>query len=133
MPEKKIEKKSSEIVSSKSSEKQKRIKKKFNILKRIFKDLEGNLLKVACDLIQNAAFMAVTMEDLQEIINEKGATEEYRNGENQKGIKKSSEVEVYNTMAKNYSGYIRQLTDMLPKEAADKVKVDEFDKFVKAR
>lgn len=133
MASEKTTKKTVDIVSSKSLEKKKRVKKKYNILKKIFADLEGNLFKVACDLIQNAAFMAVTMEDLQEIINEKGATEEYQNGENQKGVKKSSEVEVYNTMAKNYSGYIRQLTDMLPKEEADKIKVDEFDEFVKAR
>ena len=127
------EKNASDIVSSKSLEKKKRIKKKYNILRKLFAGLEGDLLKLACDLMQNAAFMAVTMEDLQEAINEKGATEEYRNGENQRGIKKSSEVDVYNTMAKNYSSYIRQLTDMLPKEEAGKVKVDEFDEFVKAR
>lgn len=112
-----------DIVSSKSLEKKKRIKKKYNILRKLFAGLEGDLLKLACDFMQNAAFMAVTMEVLQETINEKGATEEYCNGENQRGIKKSSEVDVYN----------RQLADMLPKEETGNVKADEYDTFVKAR
>ena len=65
-------------------------------------------------LIENAAFMAVSLTDLQRIINEKGYTEEYQNGENQFGTKKSSEVDIYNTMVKNFNATMKQLIDMLP-------------------
>ena len=66
--------------------------------------------------MDEAAFMAASLYELRKIINEKGYTEEYQNGANQKGIKKCSEVEIHNTMIKNYSAIIKQLTDLLPKE-----------------
>lgn len=66
--------------------------------------------------MDEAAFMAASLYELRKIINEKGYIEEYQNGANQKGIKKCSEVEIYNTMIKNYSAIIKQLTDLLPKE-----------------
>ena len=91
--------------------------KELNKLKKIFKDIEPNKQKVVEKLISNAAFMAESLEQLQEIINEKGFTEEYHNGANQSGVKKCSEVEIYNTMIKNYSSVIKQLVDLLPEEA----------------
>ena len=42
--------------------------------------------------MNSAAFMAVSMMELEHIINLKGYTEEYQNGANQRGIKKCSEV-----------------------------------------
>ena len=44
--------------------------------------------------MDEAAFMAASLYELRKIINEKGYTEEYQNGANQKGIKKCSEVEI---------------------------------------
>ena len=61
--------------------------------------------------------MAESLDELQEIIKEKGFTEEYQNGANQFGVKKCSEVEIYNTMIKNYSSIIKQLVDLLPNDA----------------
>lgn len=73
--------------------------------------------------------MSVTLTDLQETINREGTISEYQNGENQWGTKKSPEVETYNTMIKNYMGIIKQLTDLLPKEAP-KIEDDGFEAFV---
>ena len=50
-------------------------------------------------------------------IREKGFVEEYQNGANQFGVKKCSEVEIYNTMIKNYSSIVKQLVDLLPNDA----------------
>lgn len=91
--------------------------KELNKLKKIFKDIEPNKQKVVEKLISNAAFMAESLEELQEVIREKGFVEEYQNGANQFGVKKCSEVEIYNTMIKNYSSIIKQLIDLLPDEA----------------
>lgn len=91
--------------------------KELNKLKKIFKDIEPSKQKTVEKLISNAAFMAESLDDLQEIIREKGFTEEYHNGANQSGIKKCSEVEIYNTMIKNYSSVIKQLVDLLPNGA----------------
>lgn len=96
----------------------KTIKKELAKLKKIFKNIEPDKAKIVENLIANAAFMAASLEELQDIINEKGYTEEYQNGANQFGVKKCSEVEIYNTMIKNYSSVIKQLVDLLPNGGA---------------
>ncbi len=110
--------------------KDKRIKKEIAKLKRLYKNLPKDKLSAIASLIQNAAFMAVTLEDLQAAINENGCISTYQNGENQWGTKKSPEADVYNTMIKNYSQVIRQITEMLPKEEQGAIK-DELIDFLK--
>ena len=95
----------------------KRKSKELNKLKKIFKEIEPGKRQTVEKLIANAAFMAESLDELQETIREKGFTEEYQNGANQYGIKKCSEVEIYNTMIKNYSSIIKQLVDLLPNDA----------------
>lgn len=96
-------------------------------LKKIFADIGEDNKKIVERLIENAAFMAEELSKLQEYISEHGCTEEYKNGANQFGKKKSSEVEVYNTMIKNYSSIIKQLCDLKP-ESQDKT--DELFDFL---
>ena len=109
----------------------KRKSKELNKLKKIFKDIEPGKRQTVEKLISNAAFMAESLDDLQEIIRDKGFTEEYQNGANQSGIKKCSEVEIYNTMIKNYLGVIKQLVDLLPDGA--KNSGDELLDFLSGR
>ena len=113
-------------------EKGKLIKKEMLRLKKIFKNLEKDKWDTALSLIKNAAFMTITLEDLQETINREGAVSEYQNGENQWGTKKSPEVEIYNTMIKNHMAIIKQLADLLPKDLP-KDQEDGFDGFVSDR
>lgn len=105
--------------------------KELKKLKKIFKDIEPGKRQTVEKLISNAAFMAESLDDLQEIIREKGFVEEYQNGANQYGVKKCSEVEIYNTMIKNYSSIIKQLVDLLPSEA--KSSGDELLDFISGR
>ena len=91
--------------------------KELNKLKKIFKDIEPGKRQTVEKLISNAAFMAESLDELQEIIREKGFIEEYHNGANQSGVKKCSEVEIYNTMIKNYLSVVKQLVDLLPNDA----------------
>lgn len=114
---------------SKELTKDEKIKKEFNRLKRIFRGLPKEKLHSVQSLIRNAAFMAVTLDDLQLTINENGVVSHYQNGENQWGTKKSPEVDVYNTMIKNYSSVVKQLCDFLPE--GDKDKEDELMNFAK--
>ena len=51
---------------------------------------------------------------LQAEIRENGVVSEYKNGENQWGTRKSPEVDVYNSMIKNYTSVIKQINDILP-------------------
>lgn len=97
-------------------EKVKQRKKVLKILKQKFQKIGENKLKIVEKLIESAAFMAVELTEMEKIISANGVTEEYTNGQYQKGIKKSATVEVYNTMMKNYTSVIKQLCDLLPED-----------------
>ena len=101
----------------------------------IYTRLDKKTKRSVDSLVDEAAFMAASLYELRKIIDEKGYTEEYQNGANQKGIKKCSEVEIYNTMIKNYSSVVKQLTDLLPKDQ-EKGKTppsDGFEDFINGR
>ena len=108
-----------------------RIKAEKARLLGLYKDLPKDIKKTADKLIDNAAFMAITLEDLAAYINEHGCTEEYQNGANQSGKKKSSEVDVYNTMIKNYKAVMDTLLGLLPK--VEVISDDGFEGFINSR
>lgn len=91
------------------------IKKEVAKLTRIFKSLSAGTKNSITNLINEAAFMSVSLAELRAIINKKGYIEEYQNGENQKGIKKAAEVDIYNSLIKHYMAIMKQLLDLLPK------------------
>lgn len=109
-------------------DKNRTVSKEINRLKKLFKDLDENKKKLAKNLIENAAFMSITLEDLKKDIIKYGVKETYVNGKDQFGFKESVESKTYNTMIKNYMNIIKQLNDMLPQEKKIDEK-DEFDKF----
>jgi hypothetical protein len=98
------------------SDKAERIEKEIKRIKRLFKVLDKDTLSTLQSLIKNAAFMSVTLDDLQDAMNQNGVISEYQNGENQWGTKKSPEVEIYNTMIKNHMTIMKQLVDLLPEQ-----------------
>lgn len=104
------------MATKKDLTKEEKIKREFSRLKRIFKDLDKNKLQTVESLIKNAAFMAVSLEELQEIINEEGYTVEYQNGANQSGTKQSDAVKTHIAMTKNHAAIIKQLCDLVPPE-----------------
>src|SRR5687768_4873187 len=93
-----------------------RVNKEVGRIKRLLKEVPKVEKETVLSLIKNAAFMTVTLEDLQESINANGIVSEYKNGENQFGSKKSPEVEVYNAMIKNHMAIMKQLTDLIPEK-----------------
>lgn len=113
-------------------EKLKRIKAEQKRLSKSFSNIDSDVLKTVKSLIENAAFMVVTLSDLQDEINFSGCISTYQNGENQWGTKKSPEVEVYNTMIKNHMSVMKQLTDLIPK-SAPKEDDDGYEDFINAR
>lgn len=72
-----------------------------------------DLVIVRC-LLSDIAFMNVELAEARQIIQRKGIIEEYQNGENQYGLKKSSAVETYDKLVNSRLRCIRQVTDMLP-------------------
>lgn len=105
------------------------ISQKEKELKKNYAQLDGKRKKNALMLISSAAFMSISMMELEKIITIKGYTETYQNGATQSGIKKCSEVEIYQNMAKNYLSYIKQLDDML-KSTAKQDGADDLINFI---
>ena len=112
------------IADEWAADKKALIKKEVRRLTKILKDVDKNKKDTVKRLIENAAFMAVTLDELQEEINKNGVVSEYKNGENQYGTKKSPEVEVYNTMVKNQMAVIKQLCELAPEEKAGDMLLD---------
>lgn len=106
-------------------DKDKKITKETNKLKKLFKELPENKKKMAEKLIENASFMSITLDELKNDIKIYGVKETYVNGKDQYGFKESIESKTYNIMVKNYMNIIKQLNDMLPEEK----KINEDDEF----
>lgn len=97
--------------------KDERIKEEFDRILVFYNEISPNQREVAFHLLQNSAFMAVTLQDLQEIINSEGVEDEYKNGANQYGTKPSAVIQAYNSMLKNYAGVQLKLMQLLPKHS----------------
>lgn len=113
------------------------IKKEKSKFSAICREVEKDKRKAMETLVNEAAFMGASLFELREKINEKGYTEEYQNGANQKGVKKCSEVEVYNVMIKNYTAVIRQIMEIAGKVSKNsdggKGNSNEFFTFLKSK
>ena len=91
-----------------------RIKREKDRIMEVFKDLEANKLKTCAALIDRAAFITVSLEDLEEQLNETGWVETYQNGENQSGMKKAAAADVHISLTKNLNAIVKQLLDLVP-------------------
>ena len=115
--------------------KEKRIKKEIARLKKVFADVPVKKKDLVSAMIEDVAFMTVTMQDLREIINRNGTTSEYQNGENQWGTKQSPEAQLYLQMSQKQSTAMKILLDCLPKDPPrSKAEAsDGFEDFLGAR
>ena len=93
-----------------------RICQEYSRMHELFAAMPENELKFCDPLLQNAAFMKVTLEDLQQAINENGVTDQYQNGANQSGTKASADLQAYNSLAKVYNALMDKLSAKLPKQ-----------------
>ena len=92
-----------------------RILKEVKRLKRVFKNVADNVKNLTDKLINRAAFMLVSLEDMESEITKSGLMLEMSQGEY--SIDRAHPlISSYNTMIKNYSAVIKQLTELLPHE-----------------
>lgn len=99
----------------------KRISKEMRRLNKIFENVADDKKKLCSNLIKNAAFMAVTLEELQERIQSEGAVITSMNGNGFETMQEHPAQKSYNTMINRYSSIIRQLTELLPSDRQDAV------------
>ncbi len=115
-------------------EKQKRIKKEVGRLRRLFKEIDENKKKLVDSTIADVAFLTITMQDLRDKIIRNGTTTDYKNGENQWGVKQSPDAQLYLQMSQKQTQAMKILVDCLPKTPSKQViKDDGFDDFVNGR
>ena len=87
------------------------VKNEYDRLMKLFEPKER--LSLARKLISRAAFLAVMVDRLEIDIIKNGYEEEYQNGANQSGKKKSAAAELHVSYSKNLFAVMKQLNDML--------------------
>lgn len=108
-------------------DKEERIELEIKRLDDIFSTVDVDKRDIALGLIEEAAFMRVTLQDLKAEINENGTVDIMPQGEY--SIRRQSpEVQVYNTMIQRYNTTYKELFNLLPKEKGELID-DEFDDF----
>lgn len=113
-----------------NEEKDRQTKKEMLKLRRLFKNLPKDKMKAAEGLIQEAAFMKVTLEETRHVIDQEGILEKFEQGA-QKFLREHPATKVYNTMIQRYATVCKQLFDMIPDPDAGKQAEDELMAFVK--
>ena len=94
--------------------KETRIQREKARLLEIFQGLDANKLTACSTLIDRAAFITVSLEDLETELNATGWTETYTNGRNQEGVKKAAAAEAHISLTKNLNAIMKQLLDLVP-------------------
>ncbi|MEK3855947.1 hypothetical protein [Cytobacillus sp. FSL H8-0458] len=113
------------------TEKEKNIKKEVSRLNKIFKEFDKNKKSAVESLVQEAAFMRATLNELKEDINAKGAIDEMQQGE-YSILRESPAVKTYNTMIQRYTTVCKELFSLLPKDKP-KTEDDGFNAFVNSK
>ena len=102
-------------------------------LKKLYAKIGKNKRATIEGLIQRAAFMRVSLAELETDLNIYGFTEWFSQGEQSPYLRKRPTAEIYSTMNTSSQKIIKQLTDLLPEETASREKDDGFDGFVGGR
>ncbi len=95
-----------------------KVQAEYKRLMALYRKAPKEKLALARKLISRAAFLAVALDEFEQDISQNGYEQEYQNGENQKGMKKSAAAELHVTYSKNLLSFTRQLDEMLDVEAA---------------
>lgn len=107
------------------------IKREISRLTNLFQNIERSRRLGTNGLIEEAAYMKITLKELKEEIDKVGPVDEMSQG-SYSILREHPALKSYNTMVQRYAAILRQLTDLLPKEEkADEL--DDFDRFVNSR
>lgn len=107
------------------------IKREVTRLTNLFKDIERVRRLSTNGLIEEAAFMKITLQELKKEIDKAGPIDEMPQGE-YSILREHPALKSYNTMVQRYAAILKQLTDLLPKEVQKEV-ADSFDDFLNSK
>lgn len=112
------------------SDKDKQISKNLRQLKKLVALVPENKQAIAEKLAGEIAFMAATLEELKKTINEKGATDLFKQG-SQQFLRENPAMKSYNTTIQRYSLLYKQLADLLPKQEQELASDNGLYEFIK--
>ncbi len=115
-------------MPTKKNTKEQEIAKEYKKILEIFKSKEDEFLKLNDELFKRAAFMAITLKEMEGIINREGTVRQGTNGNGFTTYSEHPAQKSYNTMMKNYSGVMSKLNSFV--DSSNKTDSgDEFDEF----
>lgn len=116
------------------AKKKTRIHKENERLRARYAALPEDTLEIIDGLIDRAAYMRITLDDMEEDIDENGRVEMFSQSEHQEPYERERPVvKQYIQMSRNYQSIVKQLDDKLPKPKEPETGGDDFDEFAAGR
>lgn len=110
--------------------KEERVKKEEKRLLKILAAVDPTKKNVVQGLVQRAAHLRITLDELAVDLDENGYTEMFQQGrDNPPYSRKRPSADLYVSMNAQYQKVTKQLLDLLPKETAQTRKAAEGDMF----
>ena len=120
------------MSKKKEIDKDRLVKNEINRLTKLFKDIDRNKRLTAKGLIEEAAYMKITLQELKIEIDKHGPIDEMPQGD-YSILREHPALKSYNTMVQRYTNIIDKLTNLHPKEEIRKEVDDGFDEFVASK
>jgi hypothetical protein len=120
------------MSKSKNKDKDRLVKNEIVRLTNLFKDIDRNRRLTAKGLIEEAAYMKITLQELKVEIDKHGPIDEMPQGD-YSILREHPALKSYNTMVQRYTNIIDKLTNLHPKEEIKKEIDDGFDAFVASK
>lgn len=121
-----------DMSKSKNKDKDRLVKNEIVRLTNLFKDIDRNRRLTAKGLIEEAAYMKITLQELKVEIDKHGPIDEMPQGD-YSILREHPALKSYNTMVQRYTNIIDKLTNLHPKEEIKKEIDDGFDAFVASK
>lgn len=125
------------MTTKKELTKDERINKEERRLRRIYKDIPKDKLATVDGLIPRAAYMRITLEDMEKDLDENGFVELFTQSEKTEPYEKERIVaRHYQQTNKSYQAISKQLSDLIPRQDgnnSNKPSSDGFNDFVDGR
>ena len=120
------------MSEKKNIEKDKLVNNEIKRLTGLFKDIERNKRLTAKGLVEEAAYMRITLQELKKEIDKEGPIDEMPQGD-YSILREHPALKSYNTMVQRYTNIIDKLTNLHPKEVKVVDGDDGFNDFILGR
>lgn len=108
------------------------VNREINRLTNFFKDIDRNRRLTAKGLIEEAAYMRITLQQLKAEVDKDGPIDEMPQGD-YSILREHPALKSYNTMVQRYTIIIDKLVNLHPKEEVKKDVDDGFESFIRKR